>query len=283
VTFRKDAQLDPGQVRDVRGRGGAIAIGGGLGGIVLVLLFVMLGGDPSQIPAGALAGTTVNGQQASDLAQECQTGEDANQRQDCRMVGYVNSVQAYWSDAVDGYQLAPTVFFTGAVVTGCGNASSAVGPFYCPVDGSVYIDLGFFDDLETRFGAQGGPFAEAYVIAHEYGHHVQDLIGVLAGGTGSQGAESRSVRTELQADCFAGAWAAHAVETGYLLPITDAQVQQALDAAAAVGDDRIQAETQGRINPDTWTHGSAEQRTAWFQTGIRTGDPNACDTFAGDI
>ena len=282
MTFRRGARLNPGQVRDLRGRGG-MAVGGGIGGIVLIALYLLLGGNPAQIPIGNLDGTTVGNQQGNDLSQECQTGADANERQDCRIVGYVNSIQAYWADAVDGYTLAPTTFFTGSVSTGCGTASSAVGPFYCPPDASVYIDLGFFDELETRFGAEDGPFAEAYVIAHEYGHHVQDLIGNLGSGGGEQGAESRSVRIELQADCFAGIWAFHAVDTGYLLPISDAQVRQALDAAAAVGDDRIQQQTQGSINPDTWTHGSAEQRQHWFQTGLQSGDPNACDTFSGDI
>lgn len=283
MTFRRGARLDPRQVRDLRGRGGGIAIGGGLGGVLLIALFVLLGGDPSQVPLGSLAGTTIGGGQGNDLSQECQTGADANARQDCRIIGYVNSIQAYWTDVVDGYQPAPTTFFTDAVSTGCGTASSAVGPFYCPNDGNVYIDLGFFDELESRFGAQDGPFAEAYVIAHEYGHHVQDLIGVLGSGSGGTGAESRSVRTELQADCFAGIWAFHAVDTGYLEPVTDAQVQQALDAAGAVGDDRIQQQTQGSVNPETWTHGSGAQRQRWFTTGLQSGDPNACDTFSGDI
>lgn len=283
MTFRRRARLDPGQVRDLRGRGGGIAIGGGLGGIVLVALFILLGGDPSQVPSGVLDGTTVGSGQGSDLSAECQTGADANQRQDCRIVGYVNSIQAYWTDVVDGYQPAPTTFFSGAVSTGCGTASSAVGPFYCPQDGTIYIDLGFFDQLESRFGAEDGPFAEAYVIAHEYGHHVQDLIGVLGTRSGGTGADSQSVRTELQADCFAGVWAFHAVDTGYLLPVTDAQVQQALDAAAAVGDDRIQQQTQGGVNPETWTHGSSAQRQRWFTTGQQSGDPNACDTFSGDL
>jgi predicted metalloprotease len=281
MTFRRGARLNPGQVRDMRGRGG-LAIGGGLGGVLLIALFVLLGGDPSQIPIGSLDGITVGTGASSNLA-ECQTGEDANQRQDCRIVGYVNSIQAYWGGAVNGYELAPTTFFTGATSTGCGSATSQVGPFYCPADANVYIDLGFFDELETRFGATDGPFAEAYVIAHEYGHHVQDLLGLLGTGSGGQGAESQSVRTELQADCYAGLWAFHAVDTGYLEPISNDQVQQALSAAAAVGDDRIQQQTQGRVNPDTWTHGSAAQRQQWFQTGLRGGDPGACDTFSADL
>jgi predicted metalloprotease len=280
MTFRKGARLKPGQVRDLRGAGG-VAIGGGLGGILLVALFLLLGGDPAQVPLGSLDGRTVGTGQANDLSDECQTGEDANQRQDCRVVGFVNSIQDYWSGALDGYTLAPTTFFSGGVQTGCGNATSAVGPFYCPQDRGIYLDLGFFDQLESRFGAEGGPLAEAYVIAHEYGHHVQNLIGVLRPG-GGQGAESDAVRIELMADCFAGVWAAHAVDTGYLLPISEEQVGQAVSAAEAVGDDRIQEQVTGQVNPETWTHGSSEQRREWFLTGM-AGDANDCDTFDAQL
>jgi predicted metalloprotease len=284
MTFRRDARLDPSQVRDRRGlsAGKGVAVGGGLVGIVALLLVLFLGGDPSQL-IGGLQGQTVGPQATNDLSQECQTGADANARDDCRIIGYVNSVQAYWTQAVSGYQMATTTFFTEGVDTGCGYATSAVGPFYCPNDQSVYIDLGFFDELQSRFGAEGGPFAEAYVIAHEYGHHIQDLSGTLQDAGNSSGAGGASVRTELQADCFAGVWANHAVATGYLEPITPAQVAQALDAAAAVGDDRIQQEMQGSVNPETWTHGSSVQRQTWFRVGLDGGDPNACDTFNADI
>jgi len=285
MTFRRGTRLDPGQVRDMRGRGGAIAAGGGLGGIIVLVAVLLLGGSPQDAATltGILDGTTVSNEQPNDLSQECQTDVDANSREDCRIIGYVNSIQAYWQTAVEGYTLAPTTFFDGAISTGCGQATSAVGPFYCPPDKSVYIDLGFFDMLETQFGAEGGPFAEAYVIAHEYGHHVQDLLGVLTAGGGGTGAESRSVRTELQADCYAGVWAAHAVDTGFLDPLTQDQIGQAIDAAGAVGDDRIQKEQTGTVTPETWTHGSSEERKQWFQTGLASGDPNDCDTFNADL
>jgi predicted metalloprotease len=285
MTFRRGTRLDPGQVRDMRGRGGALAVGGGLGGVVVLVLVMLLGGSPQDAATltGILDQTTVGNQEPNDLTQECQTDVDANSREDCRIIGYVNSVQAYWETAVEGYTLAPTTFFDGSISTGCGQATSAVGPFYCPLDDTVYIDLGFFDTLQTQFGAEGGPFAEAYIIAHEYGHHVQDLLGTLQAGGGGSGAESQSVRTELQADCFSGVWASHAVDTGYLDPITTDQLGQAIDAAGSVGDDRIQEKTQGQVNPETWTHGSAEQRVQWFRTGYEGGNASDCDTFNANL
>src|SRR4029079_10163469 len=227
MTFRRRVRLNPGQVRDLRG-GGGLALGGGLGGVVLLVAVLLLGGNPQDV-SSILNNVTVGTGQQSDLEQECKTGQDANQREDCRIVGFVNSIQEYWSQRLDGYQPAPTTFYSGAVSTGCGQASSAVGPFYCPNDKQGYIDLGFFDELKSRFGAQGGPLAEGYVLAHEYGHHVQDLLGDLR-NTGGTGPESGSVRTELQADCYAGVWANHAQET-ILEPITEQQIAQALDAA----------------------------------------------------
>jgi len=269
----------------MRGRGGALAVGGGLGGVVVLVLVMLLGGSPQDAATltGILDRTTVGNQEPNDLSQECQTDVDANSREDCRIIGYVNSVQTYWQTAVEGYTLAPTTFYDGGINTGCGQATSAVGPFYCPDDDTVYIDLGFFDTLQSQFGAEGGPFAEAYIIAHEYGHHVQDLLGTLQAGGGGTGAESQSVRTELQADCFSGVWASHAVDTGYLDPITADQLGQAIDAAGSVGDDRIQEKTQGQVNPETWTHGSAEQRVQWFKTGYEGGNAGDCDTFNANL
>ena len=289
MRFRSGAKLDPSQVTDARGRGvggPVLAGGGGLGvvGLVIAVLYLVLGGGNGGLgDLGSLDGQSVSTGPPSTLDQDCRTGQDANERQDCRIVADVNSIQAYWSRVVQGYKPAQTVFYTGATQTGCGAASSQVGPFYCPVDKRVYIDLGFFDELQSRFGAQGGPFAEAYVLAHEYGHHIQDLLGTIGRARQGSGPEGGSVRTELQADCYAGVWANHAVETGLIEDLTQADINSGIDAAGAVGDDRIQERTQGQIDKESWTHGSSEQRRRWFSKGYETGSARQCDTFTGSI
>ena len=289
MRFRRDANLDPSQVTDMRGRsmGGPVLAGGGGIGVVALVIFVLytvLSGGSGDLGAlGSLDGQSVSTGPPSTLDQDCRTGQDANERQDCRIVADVNSIQAYWSRTVQGYRPAQTVFYTGTAQTGCGTASSQVGPFYCPADKRVYIDLGFFDELQSRFGAEGGPFAEAYVLAHEYGHHVQDLLGTLGRARQGSGPEGGSVRTELQADCYAGVWANHAVETGLIEQLTQADINSGIDAAGAVGDDRIQERTQGQIDKESWTHGSSEQRRRWFSKGYETGSPRQCDTFTGSI
>jgi uncharacterized protein len=265
MRFDEDSQLDTSQVQDTRGRGGfprggGVAIGGGAGilGLIVFVLLQLLGGGgtTSALPGiDQVQGTDTN------LKEECRTGADANTKQDCRVVAVVNSVQDFWAAEFqrrgERYQLAPTRLFSGATQTGCGTASADVGPFYCPGDGTVYIDLSFYQELQTKFGAQGGPFAQAYVLAHEYGHHVQDLAGTMerAGGSRS-GPQSGSVRLELQADCYAGLWANHATtEPGpdggdpLVERITDQDIADGLNAAAAIGDDTLQQRFQGQVNP----------------------------------
>ena len=290
MPFNERSRLDTSQVEDRRGRGlgTAVAAGGGGLGLVVLLVAVLLGVNPGDL-AGAIgqapSASTENAGDINNLAQQCQTGADANTREDCRVVGFVNSIQVFWTDefARRGAEYIPakTQLFTGATQAACGYATAAVGPFYCPGDQKVYLDLEFFDELHTRFGARGGPFAEAYVLAHEYGHHVQELTGALdgTGGSGATGPRSASVQTELQADCLAGVWAYHATETGYLTQLTDEEIAQSLDAAAAVGDDRIQRETQGYVSPESWTHGSSAQREQALKDGLQTGDLAACGTL----
>src|ERR687897_2344264 len=295
MRFRRRARLDPGQVTDVRGRrvgpGGLAAGGGGLGlvGLVIFLLITVLSGGGGLGQLAPLEDQQVGqGDTPGEVSEECRTGQDANERQDCRIVAVVNSVQKFWDGVFErsgeSYPYVDTVFFTEQVQTECGFASSQVGPFYCPRDQLVYIDLGFFDELQSRFGDGSAPFAQAYVIAHEYGHHVQNQLGVLDQiGSDTQGPESRAVRSELQADCYAGVWAANAVEQGILEELTQQDINEGLDAAAAIGDDRIQEQTQGQVNPEGWTHGSSEQRRRWFSRGYEEKQPAACDTFSGSI
>jgi predicted metalloprotease len=289
------------QVEDRRGQGGLggglgglrmggggggipIPVGGGLGGIVLFIIIIVvmnLMGGGTGAPSGDLTGG--RGGAISSLNPN---DDEAH---------FINSVtvdvQSYWEEQFrarnQDYPETVTVIFEGQTQTGCGVGSSATGPFYCPADGKVYLDLGFFEQLSTRFGAPGD-FAQAYVIAHEYGHHVENVLGTMdrvQSGQQSNPSQANdlSIRLELQADCFAGMWASDVwkqPDQSEVESITEADIKEAINAAEAVGDDRIQEQATGTINREDWTHGSSDQRAAWFSTGFRQGSLEACDTFA---
>ncbi|MFF5791079.1 neutral zinc metallopeptidase [Paeniglutamicibacter sp. NPDC012692] len=292
MSFNDDARLDSNRVKDSRGRRGAkIAAGGG--GILVVLLAALFGINPdmlTQLGIGEAPPSEQTATGAPEIA-ECKTGADANERQDCRILATTQSLDSFWLSYLPKYNVKvakPGVeIFSGSVDTACGTATSAVGPFYCPGDRVAYFDTAFFADLQNNYGAEGGPLAEEYVVAHEYGHHIQNTIGTLAASQqGGTGPNSGSVRVELQADCFAGMWAAYAAQTEdangntFMKPLTESDLRSALSAASAVGDDRIQKAATGRVSPEGWTHGSAAQREAWFLQGYKTGDINQCDTLS---
>lgn len=302
MKYNDDARLDTSEVSDTRGGGRSIggrgaAAGGGLGvlGVVIYLVVTLVGGGDAGTAAASVLDTLGTGSSAGqadnqEIEKSCKTGEDANNKLECAIVADINSIQAYWSATLPGlgrrYTEIDTVWFSGQVNTGCGAADSGSGPFYCPGDKLVYIDLSFYDQLKQDFGATGGPFVNAYVLAHEYGHHVQDLLGAEAKVRTRSGPKSDSVRLELQADCYAGVWAKHATEPAdggpaLISEITQEDVDNALDAASRIGDDYIQKNLGGgQIDRSRFTHGSSAQREKWFVTGYQTGEPGRCDTFA---
>ena len=306
MKYNDGASLDTSQVEDTRGGGGMLGglggksiAGGGVGivGVVIYLLITLLGGGggSSQVSDVILGQLGQGGGPATadnaEIQRECRTGADANKRLECAVVADINSIQAYWARELPrlGTRYVPvdTVWFSGQVSTGCGAAGSGAGPFYCPADKRVYIDLTFYNDIQQEFDAADTPFVNAYVLAHEYGHHVQDLLGIEAKVRTRQGATSDSVRLELQADCFAGVWAKHATEPGpngetaLISDITQNDFDSALKVAGRIGDDWIQKNLGGgQINQDAFTHGTSAQRQKWLSTGYQTGDPNRCDTFS---
>ncbi len=295
MSFNDNARLDTSQVTGGGGtnRGGVIA-GGGVGTIIVIILGLLFGGDLTGGGGSVFDTSQIQSQGTNSSTVDfsgCKTGADANRDDTCRIIGTVNSVQDYWRDALPRqtnvqYQDVKTVIYSGATQSACGQASNNTGPFYCPSDQRVYIDPTFMQLLSSDYGSTGGALAQEYVIAHEYGHHVQDQLGILRKyQDGKTGATSNSVRTELQADCFAGVWAHYASTTkdtagnSLLQPLTDKDIKDALSAAAAVGDDHIQSTMGGGVNQDSWTHGSSAERERWFTNGYRGGELQRCDTF----
>ena len=270
-----------GNIEDRRGLGPVGVAGGGIGALVLAAVgYFFFGVDPQTTMS------VVNGAQEQPAAQEGVRGQVGDR--EGQFIDVIETSNAdVWGPLLAKHDIryvrpASVVLYTQQTGTGCGTGQSAMGPFYCPADRKVYLDLSFWNELETRFGAKG-EFARAYVISHEIGHHIQTLTGASdkARRMGARGAESGSVRLELQADCYAGVWARHAPEaSGGAIAITRADIEDGLGAAAAVGDDAIQEKSQGRVMPDSFTHGSSAQRMRWFGKGYDAGDPGACDTFA---
>lgn len=308
MRFNPKARLDTSRVGDGGGGGGGggpmrlpipggTRAGGGIGGILIIVLFVILtqctglgGGTGGGSGTGTQSqgGTDTSRMDDSERYDNCKTGADANKDEDCARVAVENSLYNFWSSQFDsGFTPATMMTFSGAVNTGCGQASSQVGPFYCPSDQKIYLDTTFFQDvLEGQLGGQGGDFVEPYVIGHEYGHHIQNLMGTMGKVRTQQGPESDAVRLELQADCYAGLWTKAATGTtdadgvAIFESLDDADIQEALDSAKAVGDDRIQQKSGQGVDPEGWTHGSSEQRMRWFMTGYQDGTVDSCDTFA---
>ncbi|WP_063006302.1 KPN_02809 family neutral zinc metallopeptidase [Nocardia salmonicida] len=297
MTFNEGMKIDPDRVSwggGGPGRGGKIALGGGAGGLILLVLTLLLGGDP-----GSMLGDLTGAQESQvdsgpgTLPEHCTDGASANTYVDCRVALTIQSLDAVWSTELpkqtNQRYVEPRVrIFSGAISTGCGNATSDVGPFYCPADQTAYFDTAFFQELTDRFGASAGPLAQEYVVAHEVGHHIQNQLGDIGKAQRDpQGATSGAVRTELQADCYAGIWANFADKQPspgggqpFLKTLSDKDIRDALSAANAVGDDRIQRSAGRGVNPESWTHGSSDQRQKWFLVGYRTGSVQACDTYS---
>lgn len=275
-------------VEDQRGmRRGPIALGGGIGTIVLVLLVMFLGGDPRVIMNGG-GGGPAGGPGFQAPQQEGKINPEQEKLKEFVSVVLADT-EDVWHELFrrqgKTYQEPTLVLFSGEVDSACGYASAAVGPFYCPANEKVYLDLGFYDEMRERFKAPGD-FAQAYVIAHEIGHHVQNQLGISDRVQGMRGQVSKkefndlSVRLELQADFFAGVWAHHAQRSRQILEEGD--IEEALNAAAAIGDDRLQKQSQGYVVPDSFTHGTSAQRARWFRKGFQTGDLSQGDTFSAD-
>jgi uncharacterized protein len=269
------------------GGGGGGLFKGGIGLVAFIVIALIFGADPMALLSGLAGGDTSS--YTAPASQSSRTARAPAADSETQFVSRVlKSTEDVWTslfrDMGRQYVDPKLVLYRDATRTGCGTGQAAMGPFYCPADERVYLDLGFFDDLASRFHAPG-QFPQAYVIAHEIGHHVQNQLGITAKvdqmrqSMSKRDANALSVRVELQADCFAGVWANRAEQKSGGKMIDDKDVEQALAAASAIGDDRLQKQAQGRVVPDSFTHGSSAQRTRWFRIGLDSGDPNKCDTF----
>jgi uncharacterized protein len=263
------------------GGGGRLAVGGG-GTLIILILALVFGFDPTGLLGGATGSD--GGTQGANPVTQCTRGSDVAKNRECRWNAYMASIGSYWSGALSGFKATSLTTFSGQARTGCGTASSSVGPFYCPADQVIYIDTDYTATLLAQLGARGGDAAEAYIVAHEYGHHIQNLTGVMAKAKSSTetGAGSASVRLELQADCYAGVWFRHSTDdpNGVIKSVTQDDLNRIIDAAVSVGDDAIQKAQTGSVNQESWTHGSSAQRKNWTSIGFNGGDPNKCDTFS---
>jgi uncharacterized protein len=266
--------LSTGNVEDRRGSPmGLIGGGAGLLGVGIALLVSFLSGQPIDVST-VLSELQQSAGQSSLTSEEFQ-GQDDYEKFTSTVLGSNNDVwRQIFEKSGRQYEEPRLVLFRNATQSGCGIATSDVGPHYCPADATIYIDETFYDVLKTQFGAEGGDVAEAYVLSHEVGHHIQHQLEII--NTSSTPGSSDSINIELQADCFAGVWAHSVADLGIFQP---GEINEAIDAAAAVGDDRIQAKVQGQVTPETWTHGSSEQRVSWFNKGYTTGAPAQCNTF----
>ena len=311
MRFNPKADISGGRVGDAGSGGGGMGssgmripipggtrAGGGIGGLIIIVLIFVInscmgsggGGLPSPdtgVDAQGQSGSPQGLDQDSDRYANCKTGADANKDVDCARKAVALALEQYWAKALPeqggpAFTPAQIITFSGGIDTGCGQATSAVGPFYCPADSQVYLDTTFFADvLEGQLGGQGGDFVEPYVLAHEYGHHIQNLLGTMGQVRTQKGPDSDAVRLELQADCYAGMWTRDASDgDGILEGLDEGDIDEAVDSANTVGDDRIQQQSGQRVNPEGWTHGSSEQRRRWFGVGLSEGTLEACDTFS---
>lgn len=309
MRFNPKARIDPSQI-ETRGRSaGSVGGGGGMAGsliamllrgrlswklillVVVIYVAIQLFSGNSVLPGG-LPGGDDSPAPTQSQNQKCQSGADANESLECAVPLLTTSIQNFWSVTLQqqegkAYQKTRTVMFTDQVQSACGAASSAMGPFYCPADSLVFLDISFMKDmLEGQLGARGGPFALAYVLAHEYGHHIENQLGFLAQARTQQGPKSDAVKVELMADCLAGMWAGQASSTEdptgqqIIAELTPDDIERAIDAAQKVGDDYIQRRSGGSVNEESWTHGSSAQRVHWFNVGMQRGSLSDCNTFA---